>query len=135
MDGYNVVFLKQRVNVSVETYIVIVWQGIARLELNNLVFVARSPNVIDALQIKLFLDANISNNIDLQQTNTWLCYIANRKGLSASWITDEDLQRKGVSRIQCPGPYTYPVLDSGCCLDALHRGLAFLSLGNLMDSR
>ena len=57
------------------TYIMVMGQGKARLEFDDLVFVCRAAYVIDALQIQFLLYAYIPNHVYLHLTLHLRCFL------------------------------------------------------------
>ena len=47
------------------TYIGVVWEGVARTQVNVLAPIIRAPNVLEAQQVQLFQDAHITDDIHL----------------------------------------------------------------------
>lgn len=47
------------------THIMIMWQSIAWLELNNMVFVSRSTNMLISFEVEFFLNTNVTYDIHL----------------------------------------------------------------------
>ena len=48
----------------------VMWHGIARPELHDLVFVCRAADVVDALEIQFLLDADVADNVHLQPSKS-----------------------------------------------------------------
>ena len=73
------------------TYIMVMGQGKARLEFDDLVFVCRAAYVIDALQIQFLLYAYISNHVHLHWISNLRCYLL---AIHVQYDDDLSLRRK-----------------------------------------